>query len=29
MTRQHGGDITLDNAPDGGLDVRVSFRRNT
>ncbi len=29
MIRQHGGDITLDNAPDGGLVVRISFRRNT
>lgn len=28
MTRQHGGDVTLDNAPDGGLVVRISFRRN-
>ena len=29
MARQHGGDVTLENAPDGGLVVRVSFRRNT
>ena len=28
MARQHGGDVVLENAPDGGLVAKVSFRRN-
>lgn len=28
MARQHGGDVILCNAPNGGLVVRLSFRRN-